>query len=316
MTDLRLGILLWNQATDWPGFEAAAKRVDELGYDHLWAWDHLHPIFGDTEQTIFEGYTTLAAWAKVTSRARLGLLVGANPLRNPGLVAKMITTIDHASGGRAICGIGGAWFEYEHTAHGIDFGSGFGQRLDWLDEATAAIRDVLDGKHVTSAPGGRYELKDLHQLPLPVQSHLPIMIGGGGEQKTLRTVARYADMWNVMGTAETLRHKVDVFDERCAEIGRDPAEIEMTVGCKVFIRDSEADARRLFEEAMRLNRTPLSDVEDDPTFWIGTPEQVAAKLIEARELGFETAICEVPAPYDPESLERFIGEVKPLVDAA
>src|SRR5919112_1980890 len=105
--ETKLGILLWSQATDWPSFEASATRVDELGYEHLWTWDHLYAIFGDPYQPIFEGYSTLAAWAKVTTRARLGLLVGANTFRNPGLVAKTITTIDHISGGRAICGIGG-----------------------------------------------------------------------------------------------------------------------------------------------------------------------------------------------------------------
>jgi alkanesulfonate monooxygenase SsuD/methylene tetrahydromethanopterin reductase-like flavin-dependent oxidoreductase (luciferase family) len=122
----RLGILLWSQATDWPSFEAAARRVDELGYDHLWTWDHLYAIFGDPYQPIFEGYATLAAWAMVTSRVRLGLLVGANTFRNPGLVAKLATTLDHISNGRAILGIGGAWFDLEHTAYGLQFGSGDG----------------------------------------------------------------------------------------------------------------------------------------------------------------------------------------------
>ena len=131
--ETKLGVLLWSQAASWDEFEAAARRVDELGYEHLWAWDHLYAIFGEPEQAIFEGYTTLAAWAKVTSRTRLGLLVGANTFRNPALVAKTMTTIDHLSGGRAIAGMGGAWFDLEHTAAGIEFGSGFGQRLDWLE---------------------------------------------------------------------------------------------------------------------------------------------------------------------------------------
>jgi len=119
MNDLRLGILLWNQATEWPAYEDGARRVEELGYDHLWAWDHLHPIFGDPDQPIFEGWMSLAGWAKVTTRIRLGLLVGAIPFRNPGLVAKMATTLDHISGGRAILGLGGAWFEYEHMPTGL-----------------------------------------------------------------------------------------------------------------------------------------------------------------------------------------------------
>ena len=109
MSDAKLGVLLWSQATDWPSFERSARRIDELGYDSLWTWDHLYAIFGDPYQPIFEGWMTLAAWAKVTSNVRLGLLVGANTFRNPGLVAKEATTLDHLSGGRAVLGIGGAW---------------------------------------------------------------------------------------------------------------------------------------------------------------------------------------------------------------
>src|SRR6188472_3952662 len=154
MDDFKLGVLLWSQGSTWAEFERAARKVDDLGYEHLWTWDHLHAIFGEPQQSIFEGWMTLAAWAKVTSRVRLGLLVGANTFRNPGLVAQTVTTIDHVSDGRAILGIGGAWFEEEHTAHGIEFGSGFGERLDWMDESVAAMRGLLDGETVTSPAGG------------------------------------------------------------------------------------------------------------------------------------------------------------------
>ena len=157
MNDLKLGVLLWNQATDWPSYLDAVRKVDRLGYSHLWAWDHLYAIFGDPYQPIYEGWSSLAASAMATEQTRLGLLVGANTFRNPGLVAKLASTLDHISGGRAILGLGGAWMEPEHTAHGIEFGTGFGQRLDWLDEAVGACRDLLDGKSVTSAPGGHYQ---------------------------------------------------------------------------------------------------------------------------------------------------------------
>jgi alkanesulfonate monooxygenase SsuD/methylene tetrahydromethanopterin reductase-like flavin-dependent oxidoreductase (luciferase family) len=316
VSDVRLGVLLWSQATDWPAFERSAVRVDELGYESLWTWDHLYAIFGEPLQPIFEGYTTLAAWAKVTSRARLGLLVGANTFRNPGLVAQTVTTIDHISGGRAILGIGGAWFEEEHTAHGIEFGSGFGQRLDWMDESVAAMRRLLDGEAVTSPAGGRYRFRDLVLHPRPLQAHLPIMIGGSGEKKTLRSVARYADHWNAMGSVEKLRHKVEVLRGHCEAVGRDAAEIAFTVGCKPIIRDTEAEARRVWEAQMAHNRTPMDEVETDDTFWVGTPELVAERMIERRALGFHTFLAEMAAPYDDETLERWIGEVKPMVDAA
>ena len=314
--DTRLGVLLWSQATSWDAFEASAKRVDELGYDHLWTWDHLYAIFGDPYQPIFEGYTTLAAWAKVTKRTRLGLLVGANTFRNPGLVANELTTIDHLSGGRAIAGLGGAWFELEHQAHGIDFGSGFGERLDWLDESVAALRALFAGEVVTSSEGGRYAFDELVLLPPPVQERLPIMIGGSGEKKTLRTVAAYADIWNAMGTPDFLRHKVEVLHRHCDHVGRDPAEIEFSAGCKPIIRDTTEDARRVWEAQMDHNRTPMSDVADDDTFWVGTPDEVAQLMIERKALGFHTFIAEMAAPYDDETLERWIGEVKPMVDAA
>src|SRR5918994_1935461 len=156
LPDVKLGVLLWNQATTWPDYEEAALRVDRLGYNHLWAWDHLYAIFGDPYQPIFEGWLSLGALAKATSRVRIGLLVGANTFRNPGLVAKMATTLDHLSRGRAILGLGGAWFEHEHLAHGIEFGTGFGQRLDWMHEAVSAIRTVLDGGEATSPPDAHY----------------------------------------------------------------------------------------------------------------------------------------------------------------
>lgn len=315
MTDLKTGILLWSQASSWSDFNDAALRVDRLGYDHLWTWDHLYAIFGDPYQDFWEGYAALAAWAPQTTRSKLGLLVGANTFRNPGLVAKSITTIDHASGGRAILGLGGAWFDLEHQAHGIDFGTGFGQRLDWLDEAVGAIRALLEGRTVTSEPGGRYAFDGLVHHPTPVQARLPIMIGGSGEKKTLRTVARYADMWNAMGPIEVMRRKVDVLHEHCAAVGRDPSEIEFTLGVKLTIRDSKAEAERVKWEAIAHNRTPRSEVEDDDTFWEGSPEELADRLRPYVELGFRTVITEQPAPYDVETFERFIGEVKPLINA-
>lgn len=314
MPDLKCGIGLWSQAASWPEMLDAAKRVEALGYEHLWTEDHLYADWGDPYQPIFEGWSALAAWAMATERTRLGLLVGANTFRNPGLVAKNAATLDHISNGRAILGIGGAWMEPEHRAHGIDFGSGFGQRLDWLDEAVGAMRSLLDGATVTSAPGGRYAFDDLRHHPAPVQTHLPIVIGGSGEKKTLRTVACYADMWNAMGTPELLAHKVDVLRGHCDAVGRDIAEIEFTLGVKLTIRDSQAEAEQVMRAAIKHNRTPFANVAEDDTFWNGSPTQIADRLRPYVELGFMTVISEQPAPYDVETLERFIGEVKPLLD--
>jgi alkanesulfonate monooxygenase SsuD/methylene tetrahydromethanopterin reductase-like flavin-dependent oxidoreductase (luciferase family) len=313
MTDLKLGILPWNQAASWPEILDTTRRVERLGYDHVWAWDHLYAIFGDPYQPIFEGWLSLAAYAASTERIRLGLLVGANTFRNPGLVAKMATTLDHISGGRAILGVGGAWFDLEHRAHGVEFGSGFGQRLDWLDESVGAMRAVLDGRSVTSGPSSHYAFDDLRHQPLPVQPRLPIMIGGSGEKKTLRTVARYADMWNAMGPLEMMAHKVEVLRGHCDAVGRDIGEIEFTLGVKLTIRDSKADAARVREAAMVRNRVPPSEIADDDTFWEGSAEEIADRLRPYVDLGFRTIISEQPAPHDVETLERFIGEVAPLL---
>jgi len=313
--DLKLGILLWSQAGTWPELLDGAKRVDALGYEHLWTWDHVYAIFGDPYQPIFEGYTTLAAWAMATQRARLGLMVGANTFRNPGLVAKMIATIDHISNGRAIAGLGGAWFDHEHQADGIDFGSSVGQRLDWLDESARAIRALLDGEVVTSEPGGHYAFDEAVHHPAPVQRHVPIMIGGSGEKKTLRTVARSADLWNASGTPEVLAHKIDVLRGHCDAVGRNIADIEFTLGVKVTIRDSHAEAERVWKGQLERNELPLSEVDvEGEMFWPGTVEEIAERLAPYVELGFGTVISEQPAPYDVETLERFIGEVKPLVE--
>ena len=313
---LQLGILPWNQASTWQEQLKTAKLIDKLGYDHLWAWDHINAIFGDWDQPILDGWALLYAYAMATEHTRLGLLVGANTFRNPGIQAKNATSLDHISNGRAILGIGAAWFEKEHEAHGIRFGVSPGQRLDWLDESIGLQRRLLDGELVTSSPAGHYAMLNAHQLPLPVQPHLPIMIGGSGEKKTLRTVAKYADMWNAMGPLDVMAHKIDVLRRHCDDVGRDISKIEFTLGIKALIRDTEAEARRVQTAALEHNKTAVSELDEDDTFWCGSSEQLAEKLIPYVKLGFRTVISEQPAPYDVETIERLIGEVKPLVDKA
>ncbi len=313
MTNFRFGILLWSQGATWTELLEAGKLVDRLGYDHLWTWDHIHAIMGDPLQPIHDGYAILAAWAATTEQTKLGLLVGANTFRNPGIVAKSVTTIDHVSGGRAILGIGGAWFEYEHTAHGIEFGSSVGERLVWMDESALAMRTLLDGGVVTSPPGSHYAFNALEQHPRPIQAHLPIMIGGGGEKKTLRTVAKVADYWNVNAAPDALARKNAILDEHCAAVGRDPAAIIRTSNSWIVIRDSVQAAERVWAAAMARNRSGLLDNNRHRMFF-GPPAYVAERLLEHVAAGFESTIVELPAPFDVETIERLVGEVKPLVD--
>jgi F420-dependent oxidoreductase-like protein len=307
-TRVKLGVLIWPQYTDWQPMIDAAKRADELGYDSLWTWDHLYPIVGSPEGPIFEGYMTLAGFACATRRPTLGLMVGANTFRNPAHTAKLATTLDHMSGGRAVLGLGGAWFETEHKAYGLDFGSGFGDRLNRLDEAVAVIRSMLHGRPAT-ARGKYYRMDNVRNDPRPVDGHLPILIGGGGEKKTLRTVARYADAWNIGGPVDRVRHKLDVLRRWCDEFGRDPDQIEKTFqGGAAILRSDPDEARRVAGEVGRINGG-----WDGPDF-AGTPEQYVQKLRPYVELGFRHIYVDLPAPFDDETLERFATEVRPALE--
>jgi alkanesulfonate monooxygenase SsuD/methylene tetrahydromethanopterin reductase-like flavin-dependent oxidoreductase (luciferase family) len=238
---IRFGAQLWSQATDWPAFREAALAAEAAGWDAVWTWDHLLAIFGRWEQPILEGWAALAALGPITRRVRLGLMVGANTFRNPGLTAKLATTLDHISDGRAVLGIGGAWFEREHEAFGIDFGAGVGERLDRLDEAVMLLRRLLDGERV-SHEGRFYTFRDTLCEPRPLQPRLPILVGGSGPRKTLRTVALRADGWNTSGDVEEVRGKLAILEEHCVEVGRDLSTIELTVSFPIVLRDRRADA--------------------------------------------------------------------------
>ena len=274
------------------------------------------PSSGDPMQPIFEGWTTLAAWAARTERISLGLMVGANTFRNPGLTAKVAVTVDHIAAGRLWLGLGGAWFGYEHRAHGIDFGDGFGERLDWLEEAVEAIGHLAAGETVSSPPGGRYAFRDLQQHPLPFRGpgRLPVMIGGEGERKTLRTVARHAQGWNAGGSVEHLRHKLSVLERHCEAEGRDPLEIELT---------DEPPSRPPGRPRRKPGACSLPSlaangsrhVIDEEIDFLGSEEQVAAAWRPYLELGFTHVIVDLPAPFDRETVER-LPRLRELVDPA
>ena len=306
----KIGFLLWPQTASWPAIREAAVRADRAGASSLWTWDHLMSIVGPWEGPILEGWSTLAGWAQVTDRATLGLMVGANTFRNPGLTAKLATTLDHLSAGRAILGIGGAWFEREHEGYGIDFGSGFGERLDRLDESVMLIRRLLDGETV-SHDGPVYPMRDALVAPRPVQAHLPIMIGGSGPKKTLRTLARYGDQWNMNGLPDQLVESDRILREHCAAIGRDPDQIERSTTVDLVIRDTRDAAMAAYR-----GRMPTTGEEFDETwnFFLGTPEEIADGLRPILDLGFRHILIDAPAPYDLETIDR-IGEVLALLNA-
>jgi alkanesulfonate monooxygenase SsuD/methylene tetrahydromethanopterin reductase-like flavin-dependent oxidoreductase (luciferase family) len=301
---MRFGLQLWPQATGWPEFRDAARAADDAGWDSIWTWDHLLAIFGPWEQPILEGWSVLAALGPVTTRVRLGLMVGANTFRNPGLTAKLATTLDHVSDGRAVLGIGGAWFDREHEAFGIDFGVSPGERLDWLDESVMLMRRLLDGERFDHS-GPRYTFRDAICEPRPIQARLPILIGGSGRRKTLRTVAERADAWNTSGTIEEVRDALDALTRHAEDVGRDLATLEKTISFPIVLRDTTAAAQARMDELMAHNG--VADMGDVPHL-LGTPDQVADAIRPYRDMGFETVIVRMAAPYDRETIER-IGEV-------
>jgi alkanesulfonate monooxygenase SsuD/methylene tetrahydromethanopterin reductase-like flavin-dependent oxidoreductase (luciferase family) len=301
---VKVGVLLWPQTSSWPAIRDAAVRAERAGAASLWTWDHLLAINGPWQGPILEGWSILSGWAQVTERATLGLMVAANTFRNPGLTAKLATTLDHLSGGRAILGIGGAWFEREHEAFGIDFGHGFGERLDRLDESVMLLRRLLDGETVTH-DGPVYPMKDALVAPLPVQRRLPIMIGGSGPKKTLRTLARYGDQWNTGGSLAEIVASDAILRAHCEAIGRDQRDIERTVSIDVVIRDDR-------DAAMAVYRGRLAAYGDeyDPEgpHFVGSPAAIAEALRPHVAAGFAHFLVEAPAPYDLETIDR-IGEV-------
>jgi alkanesulfonate monooxygenase SsuD/methylene tetrahydromethanopterin reductase-like flavin-dependent oxidoreductase (luciferase family) len=308
---IRLGANCWNQYTGWDDWLNAIRRADAIGYESLWTWDHLYPIVGSWRGPILEPYTAISAAAALTSRGTIGLMVGANTFRNPALVAKMMTTIDHISGGRAVLGIGAAWFETEHTGFGIPFGDGPPERLRWLSQALPIMRGMLDGTEPT-VTDGIYRTHSVRDDPPPIQRRLPILIGGSGRKVTLRLVARYGDACNIGGTAASMADKEAALVRHCEELGRDERTIERTVGIGVpVIRDSRAEAQRV-KASMFAHNGDAREWDDQP---VGTPEDVVEHLAPIVELGYHHLIAGFPAPYDEESMTRLNSEVRPRLEA-
>jgi F420-dependent oxidoreductase-like protein len=246
MPKLRWGVKTSPQHTTYEAMLKVWQEADRnTTFEHAWLFDHFNPIQGSLDGPCFEGWTTLAALAARTERLRLGLMVAGNTYRHPAVHAHMAATVDVISNGRLDFGVGAGWNEYEHNSMGIPLYAP-GERIRRLGEA-CEITKRLFTQPLTDFEGRYYQLKEARLEPKPVQKpYPPFVIGGAGEQLTLRVVARYADVWNSMpGDVETFKRKLGILHDHCAAVGRDPGEIEPSVQARVDYGDLGATVATL-----------------------------------------------------------------------
>lgn len=258
---------------------------------------------------MFEAWELLSAWGALTTRVRVGTLVTGNTYRHPAVLAKMAATLDHVTNGRAMLGLGAAWHEGEHAMYGIPFPS-TGARLARMDEAAQAIRLLLD-QPVANFAGRHYRLTDAVCEPKPVQARLPLLIGGGGERKTLRTVARHADYWHGHGSPEVIRHKIELLARHCADVGREVTEITPLTSVRpdLVLRDRVADVEAQLER-VRVRSRAAERPEMNP---IHTVDALVGRLVALWEAGARGFIFYCMAPFDHETIERIATIVRPRV---
>jgi F420-dependent oxidoreductase-like protein len=281
-----------------------AVTAESSGFDTVLVMDHLHQIqnVGPPENFMLEGNTILSALAARTTSVNLSLLVGGVTYRNPALHAKITTTLDVISGGRAIHGIGAAWFEGEHVAYGFEFPT-LRERFERLEDHLNIARAMFTQERA-SYEGKHHSVHEALNNPSPIRGDIPIMIGGSGEKKTLRMVAQYADASNFFGDANRLRHLIGVLEGHCERLGRDPAEITTTRLGTVIVAPTqeEADARL----DLLAKRTGMPQ-ERLVTVLAGDPDTVAEKASKLLETGIDALIFNSPEVHDLEAV-RLLGE--------
>jgi len=269
---------------------AHAVAAEASGFDSVWVMDHFWqlPALGGPDEPILEAYTLLGALAARTERVQLGTLVTGVTYRNPALLAKIVTTLDVISQGRAVLGIGAAWYEPEHDGLGFDF-PGTGERMDRLAEAVQICRALFREEQPTFA-GRYYRIEEARNVPRPLRpGGPPIMIGGSGERRTLRLVAQYADVCNITGGPDTVAHKLEVLRRHCADVGRDPAEVTTTrMGTLVLTPDSDETAR------VRSFLSGLMGDDFDEQFIVGEPVDVVPEVERLVAAGIDCLIFNMP----------------------
>jgi F420-dependent oxidoreductase-like protein len=276
---------------------AIARTAESSGFDSVWVMDHLNQIpgVGPLDNWMLEGNTALAALAPLTSKVQLGLMVGGVTYRNPALMAKVTTTIDVLSGGRAVLGIGAAWFETEHRAFGYEFPP-ISERFERLEDALRIARAMFTEEQATVI-GKHHRVEEVLNRPRPIRGDIPIMIGGSGERKTLRLVAQYGDASNVFGNVEKVRHLMGVLEGHCEAVGRDPAEIVKTKLGTLAIAASEEEA-----QAKLAPRRALGVSEERLAGFViaGEPDAVAEQVAAHLDAGLDGLVVNMPDVHDLE----------------
>jgi F420-dependent oxidoreductase-like protein len=294
----------------WPGgpaeiggrLRAVAQQAEEVGFDSLWVMDHFRqiPFIGPPWHDMLESWTTLAHLAACTERIRLGTLVSGITYRNVAHLGKIVATLDVLSGGRAICGVGLAWFADEHRAYGWDFPS-TAARYALLEDALQLL-PRLWGPGSKPFAGALLNVPDISCYPRPLQARVPILVGGSGERRTLRLVAQYADAGNLFGEPDVVARKVEVLHRHCAEVGRDPAEISVSHLSTVLVGLDSAHVRALVDQT----RPPKVTAERHArTVNAGTVDQHVERVGRYVSSGVDHVIVSLPDVHDPAALERY-----------
>lgn len=308
---MRFGLFTSTTGIPWADLQSLWQHLEATGWDAACLTDHFMPNTRNPVDDTLECWTALSGLALCTSRMRIGTLVSGNTYRHPAVVAKMATTIDIMSGGRLICGMGAAWQRNEHTAYGIPYYT-VGERLSRLDEACQVLLGLWT-QPSTTFQGKYYQLTDAPLFPKPVQQpHPELLIGGGGEQRTLRIVAKYANHWNVWGGPETLRHKGEVLAKHCEALGRDPATIRHSANMPMEITENPEAQERLVRGLMQ--RFGRSEAEARDTVLTGSVAQMQDKLGRMWDAGVEEIYFPTFLPaWNIELLDRFMTEVAPAM---
>jgi len=290
----------------WKKAVEIAVKAEELGFDSVWVYDHFHNVPAPAHEAVFECWTTMAAISQRTSRIRLGQMVGCNSYRNPGLLAKITSTVDVISGGRLDWGIGAGWYENEYRGYGYDFKKP-SDRIGMLKETVEIVKSMWTNAE-TTYDGKYYKLDRANCDPKPLQKPLPpVWIGGGGEKVTLRVVAEHADVSNFGSSVEEFIHKREILKGHCAAIGRDEDTIRKTISSEVFIRETEkeiieAGSKSLWGDSAESWRSKAL---------VGTPEQVSEKIQRYLDAGCTGFIPWCPDYPSTETIELFAKHVMP-----